>query len=133
MLQRSSGFVKVFYPPWTREALLVRLREGVAALREVLPLVRVVLFGSYARGRQTVASDIDLLVVYAGAVRGDAYALVRRTLDLRRLEPHVYAEEEYAQVRKTLECMVQDGITVYSAGSKEHTLCQSVSTNPGYR
>ena len=78
-------FCEVFYPPWTREALLVRLREGVAALREVLPLVRVVLFGSYARGRQTVASDIDLLVVYAGAVRGDAYALVRRTLDLRRL------------------------------------------------
>jgi len=119
MPQRSSGSVKVFYPPWTREALLVRLREGVAALREVLPLVRVVLFGSYARGRQTVASDIDLLVVYAGAVRGDAYALVRRTLDLRRLEPHVYAEEEYAQVSATLECMVQDGITVYSAGVAE--------------
>lgn len=117
MPQRSSGSVKVFYPPWTREALLVRLREGVAALREVLPLVRVALFGSYARGRQTVACDIDLLVVYAGAVRGDAYALVRHTLGLRRLEPHVYAEEEYAQVSATLGRMVQDGITVYSAES----------------
>ena len=116
MRPRSSGSVKVFYPPWTREALLVRLREGMIALREVLPLVHVVLFGSYARGRQTVASDIDLLVVYAGAVRGDAYTLVRRTFDLRRLEPHVYAEEEYAQVSATLERMVQDGITVYSAG-----------------
>jgi uncharacterized protein len=114
MRQRSCSSVKVFYPPWTREALLVRLREGITALHEVLPLVRVVLFGSYARGRQTVASDIDLLVVYAGAVRGDAYALVRHTLDLRRLEPHVYAEEEYAQVSATLERMVQDGITVYS-------------------
>jgi len=119
MRQRSSGSVKVFYPPWTREALLVRLREGMTTLREVLPLVRVVLFGSYARGRQTVASDIDLLVVYAGAVRDDAYALVRRTLDLRRLEPHVYAEEEYAQGRAALERMVQDGITVYSAGGDE--------------
>ena len=133
MPQRSSGSVKVFYPPWTREALLVRLREGVAALREVWPLVCVVLFGSYARGRQTVASDIDLLVVYAGAVRGDAYTLIRHTLDLRRLEPHVYVEEEYAQVRETLERMIQDGITVYSAGPKEHIPCQSVSTNPGYR
>jgi uncharacterized protein len=119
MRPRSSGSVKVFYPPWTREALLGRLREGVTALREVLPLTRVVLFGSYARSRQTVASDIDVLVVYAGAVRGDAYALVRRTLDLRRLEPHVYAEEEYAQVSTTLERMVQDGITVYSAGVAE--------------
>lgn len=115
MRHRSSGSVKVFYPPWNREALLARLREGVTALREVLPLARVVLFGSYARGRQTVASDVDLLVVYTGAVRGDAYALVRRTLDVRRLEPHVYAEEEYAQVRETLERMVQDGVTVYSA------------------
>jgi predicted nucleotidyltransferase len=119
MRQRSSSSVKVFYPPWNREALLVRLREGVTALRDVLPLVHVVLFGSYARGRQTVASDIDLLVVYAGAVRGDAYALVRRTLDIRRLEPHVYAEEEYAQVSETLERMVQDGIAVYSAGVAE--------------
>ncbi len=119
MRQRSSGSVTVFYPPWNREALLVRLHEGVTALREVLPLVHVVLFGSYARGRQTVASDIDLLVVYAGAVRGDAYALVRRTLDIRRLEPHVYAEEEYAQVSEILEHMVQDGITVYSAGGAE--------------
>jgi predicted nucleotidyltransferase len=112
--------VKVFYPPWTREALLVRLREGVTALREVLPLVRVVLFGSYARSRQTVASDIDLLVVYAGAVRADAYALVRHVLGLRRLEPHVYAEEEYAQVSTTLERMLQDGITVYSASVAEN-------------
>jgi predicted nucleotidyltransferase len=119
MQHRSSSSVKVFYPPWTREALLVRLREGVMALQEVLPLVRVVLFGSYARGRQTVASDIDLLVLYAGAVRGDAYVLVRRTLDLRHLEPHVYAEEEAAQVSTTLERMIQDGIIVYSAGVAE--------------
>ena len=84
-----------------------------------MPLVRVVLFGSYARSRQTVASDIDLLVVYAGAVRTDAYALVKRALDLRCLEPHVYAEEEYAQVSTTLERMVQDGITVYSASVDE--------------
>ena len=117
--QGSSGSVKVCYRPWNREALLVRLRESMIALHEVLPLVHVVLFGSYARGRQTVASDIDLLVVYAGAVRDDAYALVRCTLDLRRLEPHVYAEEEYAPVRETLERMVQDGITVYSAGVAE--------------
>ena len=78
-------------------------------------LRRVVLLGSYARGRQTVASDGDLLVVYSGAVRDDAYALVCRTLGISRLEPHVYAEVEYAQIRATLERMVQDGITVYSA------------------
>ena len=120
MRPRSSGSVKVFYPPWSREALLVRLREGVTALREVLPLVRVVLFGSSApSGENGSDSDIDLLVVYAGAVRADAYALVRRALDLRRLKATVYAEEEYTQVSATLERMLQDGITVYSASVDE--------------
>ena len=88
------------------------LRQRVAALREKLPLKRVVLFGSYARGRQTVASDIDLLVVYTGEPRKDAYALVKRTIDVRRLEPHVYEELEYAQVRETIERMVRDGIAL---------------------
>jgi predicted nucleotidyltransferase len=115
MLPRSSGAVKVFYPPWSREALLERLQAGVHALHAVLPLERVALFGSYSRGRQTVASDVDLLVVYAGAVRTDAYALVRRTLRIRHLEPHVYAAEEYAQARKVLDRMVQDGTCVYSS------------------
>ena len=92
----------------------------MTALREKLPLTRVILFGSYAKGRQTIASDIDLLVVYAGAARDDAYALVRRTLGIRRLEPHVYTEQEYAAVQETLERMVQEGITIYSACSQQN-------------
>ncbi|MFH1928657.1 MAG: nucleotidyltransferase domain-containing protein, partial [Chloroflexota bacterium] len=90
MPKKSSSSVRVFYPPFSREDLLALLRRRVPALGEKLPLKRVVLFGSYATGRQTVASDIDLLVVYAGQPREDAYALVKRTLNIRRLEPHVY-------------------------------------------
>ena len=70
------------------------------------------LFGSYAKGKHTVASDIDLLVIYAGKPHEDAYALVKRTLNIRRLEPHVYAEEEYEPVRMTVERMVREGIPV---------------------
>jgi len=71
-----------------------------------------VLFGSYAKGRQTVASDIDVLVVYTGRPRADAYELVKRMLNIRRLEPHVYAEEEYEQARIVVERMIRDGISV---------------------
>jgi len=46
--------------------LLDLLRKRISALEGKLPLKRVVLFGSYAKGRQTVASDVDLLVVYTG-------------------------------------------------------------------
>jgi predicted nucleotidyltransferase len=97
---------------------LALLSQRTAALQEKLPLKRVVLFGSYAKGKQTVASDVDLLVIYAGKPREDAYVLVKRTLNIRRLEPHVYAEEEYEQVRMTVERMVREGIRVALEGDR---------------
>jgi hypothetical protein len=84
----------------------------VTVLEERLPLKKMVLFGSYAKGRQTVASDVDLLVVYAGKPREDAYKLVKRTLNISRLEPHVYSEEEYERAKSTIERMVQGGLVI---------------------
>lgn len=110
MQNKSFSSAKVFYPPFDRQELLALLRQRIPALREKLPLKRVVLFGSYAKGRHTVASDIDLLVVHADRPRPDAYALVKRTLNIPRLEPHVYAEEEYEQARPVVERMIRDGI-----------------------
>lgn len=117
MPRESSGSVRVFYPPFDRQQLLALLRRGINELQKVLPLKRVVLFGSYAKGRHTVASDIDLLVVYKGKPRDDAYALVKRTLNIRRLEPHVYTEVEYAQVKATLERMLKGGVLLHNGNS----------------
>ena len=116
MPRRSSGSVRVFYPTQTREEVVQRLRQQMEALRKVLPIRRVVLFGSYATGRYTVASDIDVLVVYSDPPRDDAYGLVRDTLDVRRLEPHVYAEQEYVAVRRTVDRMIRDGIAIFEEG-----------------
>lgn len=110
MLTESSGSVKVFYPRYRQEELVALLRERLPALATVLPLKRVVLFGSWARGKATAFSDIDLLVIYADPPREDAYRLVRRVLSLRGLEPHVYAEQQAEQVKETLTRMTEDGI-----------------------
>lgn len=112
MLKESSSSVRVFYPPLSCEDLLNLLRQRMPAVQEKLAVKRAVLFGSYAKRRHTIASDIDLLIVYAGKPREDAYALVKRTLNIRRLEPHVYAEEEYRQVEITVERMIRDGISI---------------------
>jgi hypothetical protein len=37
---------------------------------------------------------VDLLVVYDGEKREDAYALVKKTLDILGLEPHVYTRRD---------------------------------------
>src|SRR3990170_7801764 len=85
MRRGSSSSVKISYPRYSRQEVLNRLAAGVIALQQRLPLKRVVLFGSYASGRFTAASDIDVLVVYEGEPRPDAFALIKRTLDLPRI------------------------------------------------
>ena len=102
--------MKVFYPRLDREELLGLLGERMTMLAKKLPLKRVVLFGSYAADTYTAASDIDLLVVYEGEPRAEAYALVKRTLQIPRLEPHVFAERDYEQVKMTVGRMVGQGI-----------------------
>jgi predicted nucleotidyltransferase len=92
--------------------LVQALKRGLVALSERLPLKRVVLFGSWASGRATAFSDIDLLVIYADPAREDAYREIRCCLDLQGLEPHVYSETEAAQLASTLAKMSAEGIVL---------------------
>lgn len=112
MRTKSSGSVRIFYPALDKAGLLRILQERLPRLAGQLPLARVVLFGSYARGTFTVGSDVDLLVVYRGAPRADAYALVKRTLAIPRLEPHLYTEAECEAARTVVERMVRGGVTL---------------------
>lgn len=86
----------------------------MTALNEVLPLLQVTLFGSYARGNYTVASDVDLLIVYRGQRREDAFALAKKVLNVPSLEPHVYSKDEFEQVRERIARMTADGIVLLS-------------------
>lgn len=113
MPKKSTGSVRIFYPPFDGQGVEHLLRRLLPALDARLPLVKVVLFGSYARGNYTVASDVDLLVVYAGPPRSDAFGLVKVCLAVPRLEPHVYAEEEYRRHVGVLARMTEGGRTLW--------------------
>lgn len=110
MRNPSFGSVRVVFPRFSREELIELLRRDVRSLAGELPLRRVVLFGSWASGRATAYSDIDVLVVYADPPRDDAYKTVRRHLRLRGLEPHLYSEGEARQVDLILERMTAGGV-----------------------
>lgn len=79
----------------------------------MLPLKRVWLFGSWAAGRATAFSDIDLLVVYLDPPRDDAYHLVRQSLRLPCLEAHVYSEGQAEALKSTLERMTRNGVLLF--------------------
>ena len=110
MRKESSRSVRITFPALSREELVESLRQGVALLAAELPVCRAVLFGSWASGRATAFSDIDVLIVYAGSPRDDGFDTVRRYLKLRGIEPHVYSEEEARQIEDTLHRMTLDGI-----------------------
>ncbi|MGB9857350.1 MAG: nucleotidyltransferase domain-containing protein [Dictyoglomaceae bacterium] len=106
--------MKIFYPKFSKEEVIKIISERIKELEDSLPIVLVILFGSYAKGNYTVGSDVDLLVVYKGEVRNDAYAIVKKTVDIPRLEPHLYTEDEYKKMKDVLNRMTKGGIVLYS-------------------
>jgi predicted nucleotidyltransferase len=109
----SSSSVRVFYPKFSKDDLIQRIKDKIEILDRKLPLILVSLFGSYAKGNYTVASDIDLMVIYEGKPRKEAYSIVKKTLSLPLLEPHVYSEDEYKELGGTINRMIKDGIIIY--------------------
>lgn len=79
-------------------------------MKEKLPVCRAFLFGSFAKSRATANSDVDLLVVYDGPSREDAFATVKKTIPVRELEPHVYASQEAEAREDLLKRMTRGGV-----------------------
>jgi predicted nucleotidyltransferase len=123
MQERSSNTVKVFYPKLSREEAVSKIKQLLPQLNTKLPLQLVVLFGSYAENRHTASSDIDLIIVYSNPPRRDAYKTVVKTLQLPRLEPILYSEEEFQTVKKTnprfIETILKKGIALQGNLSSE--------------
>lgn len=113
MQRRSSSSVRVFYPKFEREEIIQKIRMGLEPLGKKLPVKYAILFGSYAKGNYTVASDIDLLIIYKGAKREDAYMLSKKILNICGLEPHVYSETEYGEMKETIDRMIKNGIIIF--------------------
>ena len=117
MRGRSSNSVRIYYPRFRRDELIERLRRCVEEISEKLPLKLVILFGSYASGRYTAASDIDLLIVYRGSRREEAYSLCWDLIGLPNLELHIYSEKEYEKLKKLKHSIIREaenkGITIW--------------------
>ena len=118
MRERSSSSVRIYYPRFSRGELIEKLRRCAEELSKKLPLKRVILFGSYASGRQTAASDVDVLVVYEGERdKREVYDLCWDLIGLPNLELHLYSEDEYLKLRKSKHSIIWEaenkGITIW--------------------
>lgn len=113
MQARSFGSVKAFFPPFEREELLRRLRAGAERLARRLPVKEISLIGSWAQGRATAFSDLDMLVIYEGPVRDDVPKLARQCLGLRGLEVHAYAQDQLEAIGPVIGRMKRTAIRLW--------------------
>ena len=81
-----------------REEIRRELLRVVEELKEKLPVSRVYLFGSFARGKVHEGSDIDLLIV--GDFPERVFTRIERVLELTDLpiEPLVYTPAEFEEL-----------------------------------
>ena len=100
MQKKLSNSVKIYYPKYNKEKIIKLLKAKIRKIREKIPLKRVILFGSYASGKYTAASDVDILIIYRGPKRNDAYSLCWDIIGIPELQLHIYSEEEYIKLKQ---------------------------------
>jgi predicted nucleotidyltransferase len=113
MQKKYSNSVRVFYPRFSKEEVIQKIRNKLESLNKELPITLLALFGSYAKGTQTVASDIDVLIVYKGKERKDAYKIAKKVLGIPGLELHIYSEEEYKKMVCTIKRMLRNSVILW--------------------
>jgi hypothetical protein len=119
---KAMSQVRVTYPALSRVDVVERLRKARASLEKKLPISRMILFGSYAQDRYTAGSDIDVIVVYRGHERDDAYKTVVDEIGLPRLEARVYTEREFDELMvnspKSAKMFAREGIEITRADGR---------------
>lgn len=114
--------VSVTYPSLSRADVVERLTQASVRLKGRLQLSWVILFGSYAEDRYTAGSDIDVVVVYRGGERDDAYKVVMNEVGIPKLEPRIYTEEQFAAVLASsprfAEMLAEEGIVIFGEANR---------------
>jgi len=126
---KYSNTVRVYYPePRTREEVIEKVLLTLKEIKDKTDVSKVILFGSYAKGRQTASSDVDVLVIYeeVGGVnekerkderKKEVYNLFWNSLKIPQLELHVYSSEEFERLKKSGSSFLKEiekGIVIWS-------------------
>ena len=102
------------------QAIAKRIDHCKQKILEGLDVRKLIVFGSYARGKATMDSTIDLLVIAETEL--NFFDRIKRVLDLcsggvPSVEPIVYTPEEFAELLKHgegfLEDAIEEGVVIY--------------------
>jgi len=116
MQRKYSSSVKIFFPKFSKEEVVREVSRCATELRDSLGLERVILFGSYAKGRHTVASDIDLLVIFDDEKNSEdnVYKSLMKNIRLPRVELHLIPKREFESYKESMwiKTIEREGIKI---------------------
>ncbi|MCL2386245.1 MAG: nucleotidyltransferase domain-containing protein [Defluviitaleaceae bacterium] len=93
---------------------LNKLRELVRPIATELELERVIVFGSYARGEQEDASDVDLIIDSGGRLRGKhLFSAIYKIDKLIPIKTDIFELSEVVKPSQTYTAIVSEGVTIY--------------------
>ena len=113
--KKSYNSVKVFY--LDKNLLEEKIKEGIKKIiRECKEVEKIVIFGSFAKNRMTVSSDIDILII----VNSSSEKFLDRPLKYKKyfnlgidVDIFVYTVEEIKKGIPLVETALKDGKNVF--------------------
>lgn len=107
MLNRSLDS-KIYCPEIDKDSLVSILKDRIEKLSRKLRIRIAILFGSYATGRYTPASDVDLLVVVEDEDKEKAYSEIFKDLKISNLQLHLYTLKEYEKMKTSGSLFIKE-------------------------
>lgn len=116
MQKKSSHSVKIYYPKYSPEEVIKEFKNTIHMLLNKLSIEKAILFGSYAKKRYTVASDIDILIVFDETKysENEVYKILRKNIRIPGIELHILTKTDYIKAResKWIKTIEKEGIKI---------------------
>jgi len=99
---------------------VAEIQTIVTPLVEPFPVVRVILFGSYARGEATEKSDVDLIIDSEGAIDSWVFfGLVGRISKKMPVKADIFEMDEVKKPSNLFSTISSEGVVIYERKHKE--------------
>ena len=100
MQNKYSDSVKIYYPRYSLREIKEKIRKAGEELFK-LGVVKIVLFGSFAKEKATAGSDVDLLILVRDQESKNKFHEIMEIINIEIAEAHLYTQSEFEKLKSS--------------------------------